>query len=46
MVRHAMPVVDPAVPAERWQLGLAGRVGAARLESLFSCHVVDLVAVL
>jgi hypothetical protein len=24
LVRHAMPVIDPAVPAERWQLGPHG----------------------
>jgi hypothetical protein len=29
LVRHAMPVIDPAVPAEQWQLGPDGR-GAAR----------------
>ncbi|MEV6695476.1 hypothetical protein AB0M35_28815 [Micromonospora sp. NPDC051196] len=28
LVRHAMPVVEPAVPAERWRLGPAGRAAA------------------
>ncbi|WP_433290952.1 histidine phosphatase family protein [Actinoplanes sp. CA-030573] len=31
LVRHAMPVVDPAVPAALWHLGDAGRDAARRL---------------
>jgi hypothetical protein len=31
LVRHAMPVVEPAVPAEQWQLGAVGRAAARDL---------------
>ncbi|MDG4795458.1 hypothetical protein [Micromonospora sp. WMMD1082] len=34
LVRHAIPVVDPAVPAERWQLGPAGRAAARAVRRL------------
>lgn len=34
LVRHAMPVVDPAVPAERWQLGPGGRAAARNLRPM------------
>jgi broad specificity phosphatase PhoE len=31
LVRHAMPELDPAVPAERWRLGADGRAAARSL---------------
>jgi broad specificity phosphatase PhoE len=31
LVRHATPVIDPAVPATRWRLGAPGRAAARRL---------------
>ncbi|WP_284706269.1 hypothetical protein [Micromonospora phytophila] len=31
LVRHANLVVEPPVPAERWQLGPAGRAAARAL---------------
>jgi broad specificity phosphatase PhoE len=34
LVRHAMPVVEPAVPAERWRLGPTGRAAARALQPL------------
>jgi hypothetical protein len=34
LVRHAMPVVDPAVPAERWQIGPDGQAAARTLRPL------------
>jgi broad specificity phosphatase PhoE len=37
VVRHAMPTVDPQVPAEEWQLAQESRV-AARLMRLHVCH--------
>ena len=34
LVRHAMPVVDRAVPADRWRLGGHGRCAAQRLSAV------------
>lgn len=34
LVRHAMPEVDPATPAERWRLGPDGLAAARRLAPL------------
>jgi 2,3-bisphosphoglycerate-dependent phosphoglycerate mutase len=34
LVRHAMPELDPAVPAERWHLGPEGRAAARSLRAL------------
>ncbi|MEV2240353.1 hypothetical protein [Micromonospora sp. NPDC049891] len=34
LVRHAMPVVEPTVPAERWLLGPDGRAAARALRPL------------
>jgi hypothetical protein len=34
LVRHAMPAVDPAVPAEQWQLGPDGRAATRTLMPL------------
>ncbi len=34
LVRHAMPVVDPATPAELWHLGADGRAAARSLAPL------------
>jgi broad specificity phosphatase PhoE len=34
LVRHAMPIVEPAVPAERWHLGPTGRAAARALRPL------------
>ena len=34
LVRHAMPVIDPAVPPGRWQLGPDGRAAARDLRPL------------
>lgn len=43
LVRHAMPAVDPDVPAEQWQLGQESRV-AARLIRLHVQHPAYYVA--
>jgi hypothetical protein len=43
VVRHAMPTVDPQVPAEEWQLAQESRV-AARLMRLHVCHPAYYVA--
>jgi broad specificity phosphatase PhoE len=34
LVRHATPVIDPSVPAERWQLAPEGRAAARNLRPL------------
>jgi broad specificity phosphatase PhoE len=36
LVRHAMPELDPAVPAEHWRLGPEGRAAARSLRPLFT----------
>jgi broad specificity phosphatase PhoE len=41
LVRHAMPVLDPEVPPEQWELDTAGRRGAESLK-----HVIPAEAVL
>nr|BFE74107.1 hypothetical protein GCM10020092_074080 [Actinoplanes digitatis] len=41
LVRHAMPVLDPEVPPEQWELDAAGRRGAESLR-----HVIPSDAVL
>lgn len=39
LVRHAMPDVDPRVPAHRWELGAEGRAAARRLAALIGGRV-------
>jgi len=34
LIRHAMPVLEPDVPAERWRLGEEGRAAARALAGL------------
>jgi broad specificity phosphatase PhoE len=36
LIRHAMPEVDPAVPAGQWHLGAGGRAAARALRPLVS----------
>jgi broad specificity phosphatase PhoE len=43
LVRHAMPEIDPAMPADRWELGPVGRAAACALKPLLN-HPADYVS--
>ncbi|BEL04534.1 hypothetical protein Q0Z83_027250 [Actinoplanes sichuanensis] len=40
LVRHAMPVLDPEVPPERWELDAAGRQAAESLKQILPANAV------
>ena len=43
LVKHALPLIDPAVPASQWQLSEAGQAGAQVLTQKLATYHPDLI---